>query len=171
MVGWNNARGKNDAKGVPRDEDWRPTYVWGADWTLQWEPLQKAKYVNLVARGEFYGARKTVLDGGGSEHAAQAMGVYQYVEGKVSRRFTLGARFDWTMPLPSVDAKGLFAGNDGQHTISLEPYVTWWQSPWVRVRLHYAYTYNIDRPGLPRSDHRVVLQATFAAGPHKHDRY
>jgi hypothetical protein len=90
MVGWNNARGKADANGELQDEDWRPTYVWGADWTLVWEPLQQAKYRNVTARGELYGARKE-LDG---DEVVQALGLYQYVEGKLSRSWVLGARFD-----------------------------------------------------------------------------
>ena len=159
MVGFNNARGKADASGELQDEDWRPTYVWGADWTLVWEPLQQAKYRNVTARGELYGARKE-LDG---DKVIQALGLYQYVEGKVSRSWVLGARFDWTMPFVE--------DNEGKHILGVQPYITWWQSPWVRLRLAYSYTHSDQRPETEKHDHRVLLQGTFAAGPHKHERY
>ena len=159
MLGWNNARGKKDASGDLIDEDWRPTYVWGADWTLVWEPLQQAKYRNVTARGELYGVRKE-LDSG---KVQQALGLYQYVEGKVSRSLVLGARFDWTMPFTE--------DNEGKHIFGVQPYLTWWQSPWVRLRLAYAYSHDNQRPESEKHDHRVLLQGTFAAGPHKHERY
>ena len=155
MLGWNNARAKKDASGNLDDEDWRETWVWGADWTLMWEPLRRAKYLNLVIRGELYGARKELADG-----TITAVGLYQYVQTKVARRWEVGARFDWTMPF-SVD-------NEGEHIFGVQPYVTWRQSPWVRARLLYAYT-NSDL--VQDDDHRLLLQVTFAAGPHKHERY
>ena len=155
MLGWNNARAKKDASGNLDDEDWRETWVWGADWTLMWEPLKRAKYLNLVIRGELYGARKELADG-----TITAVGLYQYIQAKVARRWEVGARFDWTMPF-SVD-------NDGKHVFGVQPYVNWWQSPWVRTRLLYAYT-NSDL--VQDDDHRLLLQVTFAVGPHKHERY
>ena len=155
MLGWNNARAKKDASGNLDDEDWRETWVWGADWTLMWEPLKRAKYLNLVIRGELYGARKELADG-----TITAVGLYQYIQAKVARRWEVGARFDWTMPF-SVD-------NDGKHVLGVQPYITWWQSPWVRTRLLYAYT-NSDL--VQDDDHRLLLQVTSAVGPHKHERY
>jgi hypothetical protein len=159
MLGWNNPRGKADESGELEDEAWRSTGLWGADWTLVWEPLKRAKYRNLVLRGELYGARKDL----GDDRIQQAVGLYQQVQGKVSRRLELGTRFDWTMPF-SVD-------NTDQFLFAVQPYVTWWQSPWVRVRLHYAYTFSTLEPAKKKHDHRLILQATFAAGPHKHERY
>jgi hypothetical protein len=61
--------------------------------------------------------------------------------------------------------------NEDQHIRGVQPYVTWWQSPWVRLRLAYSYTHNDQRAAGEKHDHRVILQGTFAAGPHKHERY
>jgi len=160
MVGWNNKRGvKDEATGELTDEAWRETWLWGADWTLMWEPVNQAKYRNLVLRGELYGVRGAP-DPGGGEDKVQTLGLYQYIQAKVSQSFELGARFDWAMPF-AVD-------NSGRHTFGLQPYVTWWQSPWVRARLLYAWTTGDE---LSMDDHRLLLQITFAAGPHKHERY
>jgi hypothetical protein len=48
------------------------------------------------------------------------------------------------------------------------PYVTLWQSEYVRFLAEYSYTdgHRIQEPG-----HTVGLQAVVAAGPHKHERY
>lgn len=156
MVGWNNKRGvKNAQTDALEDEPWRETWLWGADWTLMWEPLRQAKYRNVVLRGELYGVRQRLADA-----ELQTMGLYQYVQAKVTRRLEVGTRFDWAMPF-AVD-------NDGRHTFALQPYVTWWQSPWVRARLLYVWTTSDE---LAMDDHRMMLQLTFAAGPHKHERY
>jgi hypothetical protein len=162
MLGWNNPRGKADESGELQSEAWRSTGLWGADWTLVWEPLRRAKYRNLLLRGELYGARKDL----GDDQIQQAVGLYQSIQGKVSRRLELGARFDWTKPFVE--------DNEDQHLFSVQPYVTWWQSPWVRLRLHYAYSWSEvgQATGIEEQrDHRLILQATFAAGPHKHERY
>ncbi len=47
------------------------------------------------------------------------------------------------------------------------PYVTWWQSPWVRFRLEY----DVHAADAGPVDHRVILHLVAAVGPHKHERY
>ncbi len=157
LLGWNNARGKLDEETAAlEDEDWRTSLVGGADWSLTWEPLRAAKYRNVVARGELYAARKATPD-----EPQTSIGFYQQLETKVSRSWLVGARFDWATPLQA-------AGEERQHIWGVLPYVTWWQSPWVRMRMHYGL-YDNDR--LPEADHRIIFQVTAAAGPHKHERY
>lgn len=159
MLGWNNARGQADESGELQDEAWRSTGLWGADWTLVWEPPQRAKHRNLVLRGELFGVRKDL----GDDQLLQAVGFYQYIQGKVSQQLELGARFDFTTPF-SKDSTD-------QYLFGVQPYVTWWQSPWVRLRLQYACTWSKLEPASKKHDHRLILQVTFAAGPHKHERY
>jgi hypothetical protein len=156
MLGWNNTRGRMDDAGELQNEPWRKTWVFGADWTLRWFPPQRARYRGFVARGELYGARKE-LPGG---QLAEALGIYQYLEARLSQRWLAGARFDWAMPLQ--------ANNKDTYLWSVTPYLTWWQSEFVRMRLQYAWTRS---DLLADDDHRVLLQLTFAAGPHKHERY
>lgn len=45
------------------------------------------------------------------------------------------------------------------------PYLTWWQNPWMRLRLEYDY----HVPDAGPEDHRVLLQLTLETGPHKHE--
>jgi hypothetical protein len=53
-------------------------------------------------------------------------------------------------------------------TWGVEPYLTWWQSEFVRLRAAWQYR----RDDLLAEGHgRFVLQATWSAGPHKHETY
>ena len=56
---------------------------------------------------------------------------------------------------------------DGHSYWGVSPYLTLWESEFVRLRGQYSYrddnTYGIDQ--------RFELQLTFAAGPHKHETY
>jgi hypothetical protein len=60
------------------------------------------------------------------------------------------------------------------------PYITFWQSEFVYVRLEYSHGEEIpyfEPDGTlygtlaRRVDNRVLLQIDFAAGPHKHEKY
>ena len=103
-------------------------------------------------------------------------GAYTSLQKKVSRTVDLGIRFDWFKADSKSWALGdqyapLAVNTGNPHRWLVAPYLTWWQSPWVRLRLHYVYSSSDPRPTAYRHDHRVILQCTFAAGPHKHERY
>ena len=52
------------------------------------------------------------------------------------------------------------------------PFVTFWQSEFVRMRLQYQdVSRDFASPRGDTSDKRVWWQVTFAAGPHKHASY
>jgi hypothetical protein len=58
--------------------------------------------------------------------------------------------------------------SDNPYILQVGPYITWWQSPFVKFLIEYDYGNGkrIDSP-----EHIVWLQCIFAAGPHKHERY
>ena len=56
---------------------------------------------------------------------------------------------------------------DGHSYWGVSPYLTMWQSEFVRLRGQFDY---LD-DNLAGVDRRFVLQLTVAAGPHKHDSY
>ncbi|NOZ00359.1 MAG: hypothetical protein GXP54_00520 [Deltaproteobacteria bacterium] len=156
LVGTNNKRGVTDEKtGKKVDEPWRLSVFAGADLSLVWEPVNQAKYFGVTWRTEFlYGYRQEPDD-----RKVHWMGGYTYLEGKVWRNWIVGARAEIAEPYEwSQDVKLLW---------QISPYVTWWQSPWVRTHLEYQYIDGNARP----AEHRVILQVVLAAGPHKHDRY
>jgi hypothetical protein len=146
---------------VKNDGDWRLTGVGGADLTLNWEPVHKAKYLGFTWRSEILYAYKQVVTGKG-EREIESWGAYSYVQLKPVQNWYFGVRGDVT--------QAFVVDNDGEYTWGVAPYITWWQSPWVRFRLEYDYIDWADCKGM-EPEHRLFLQTTFSAGPHKHERY
>ncbi len=151
------------------------TYVLGADITLLWEPTEAMRYSNWVWRSEAYYLHKNILapDGSGKD-SLNAWGAYSYFQRKLSRTTEAGVRFDYYEPdvksyasTPGLSLSPLAVTTTGAHQWQISPYITWWQSPWVKWRAEYDYR---QGKGLP-DDSRLLLQCTFAAGPHKHERY
>jgi hypothetical protein len=165
MLGVNNRRGLADGSALI-DEPWRSTVVAGADLTVLWSPLQRAKYESFVWRSEFFYVNKQLPDGG-SQSYLHAGGLYSYVQYQLSERWFVGLRGD--VALPTVRENDRVAWG-------VVPYVTFWQSEFVYLRLEYRHGQNApyqtpqDTLG-QRMDNRLLLQIDFAAGPHKHEKY
>lgn len=176
LWGMNNKRGYVlDNSATLSNQPWRQTIAGGVDFTLQWTPLQKAKYRSFTWRTEGFVARverdqnpALLLTGESDSNGVRySFGVYSYLDFKVSEQFFLGIRGD--VALPTVRAKTKYA-------YDIVPYITFWQSEFVYLRLEYAY--EADTPYTSplgnislRTDSRVMLQIDFAAGPHKHEKY
>ena len=154
MTGKNNVGGY-DENGLLILEPDRRTYLAGIDLTYLWEPPESAKYKSFLWRSEFYYADKEE-----PEAHIRAAGAYSYAEYKFHISWHAGLRLDYSQPFE--------ADNNDLYRYQIVPYLTWWQSPWVRLRLQYNY---LDgNPGfIP--DRVLRLQFIWAAGPHKHDRY
>jgi hypothetical protein len=162
MFGFNNPRNLLKDDGELGSEPWRHTLIGGADLTLCWEPLNRSKYHSLTWRTEFLTIRKQLPE----EHVLQWMGGYTSLEFKIDRSWVIGVREDLVQPF-DVDGTERWI-------VQTVPYVTWWQSPWVRLRLEYDLRIpevDFSAPRIADVEHRVFLQLTFAAGPHKHERY
>ena len=128
--------------------------VLGTDVTLSWQPPARAKYRALTWRSELLRSERDGDDG----LRRQAWGGYSYLEGLFRRNLWAGLRIDWAEdPLaPERRWRGIV------------PYLTWWQSEFVRLRAEYGHL--VDELG-DRSENRFALQLTWAAGPHKHETY
>ena len=92
---------------------------------------------------------------------------------KIDEFWDVGVRFDWFKPdSKSYGTDGslesLAYDSDDPYRWQVGPYVTWRQSPWVRVRLEGNYA---DGRGMEPRQYLIALQIVFAAGPHKHERY
>jgi hypothetical protein len=136
------------------DEPWRETWLGGADLTLCWAPLNRERFEGLTWRSEYFFTRKKTEGG-----RIQAMGGYSYLDWRISEAWVVGVRGDVTQPFT--------VNNSDQLNWQGVGYLTWWQSPWVKVRLQYAHLWGNE---IPHRD-QVVAQVVFAAGPHKHERY
>lgn len=154
MMGSNNFRGfKGDSLIIESNQS---TILAGLDLTLLWEPADRAKYHSLLWRFELYYADKKMTDGNNIE----ALGWYSYVDYKFDRNWHMGIRYDFTQPFEKV--------NNNKNLYQIVPYITWWQSEWVRLRLQYNY---LDGNANDELDRTLRFQITWAMGPHKHERY
>jgi len=172
LFGWND-RWK---VGTQQIEDALGTQVFGADFTYVWEPVQTAMYRNLEWRSELFFLNRDIYapDDSGRD-SLEAWGAFSYLQAKVDNNVYLGIRGDYY----NADSKAyadMYSDtiNPFAYTASdafvwqISPYVTIWQSEFVRFHVEYNYTdgHTIQEPG-----HTVGLQMVFAAGPHKHERY
>ena len=147
-VGISASTGVNDELG-----DFR-TWVVGTDWNVAWNPPAESLYKGLELRGEFLWQRREE-----AERRQDSFGTYAFATYKLNRRLFVGLRGDWT-DLP---------GEPGSSLWGVSPYVDWWQSEWVRLRVQYSHSSRMfEEPG---AENLLFFQVTWALGPHKHERY
>jgi hypothetical protein len=174
LLGWNN---KWDMLAGDEQSGDKTTTVFGADLSVLWEPTEKMRYRNVEWRSEVYMLNKRLFapDGSGTD-GINAWGLYSYLQSKVSRTVDIGVRYDYYIPDTKdyanlsgpLSMSPLAVTSDGPHVRQVGPYITWWQSPFVKFRVEYDYC---DSKGIDNPEHVVWLQCVFAAGPHKHERY
>ncbi len=171
LLGWND---EWNLAGDLTEHESLPASVLGADLTLLWEPTDRMRYRNLLWRTEAYLLQKDILapDASGRD-TVDAWGAYTYIQSKVSRTCEIGIRVDYYRPDSKAYAEigqlsPLAVVDDDAYRWQVGPYITWYQSPWVRFRLEYNHE---DGRSMEPPVDRLMLQCIFAAGPHKHERY
>jgi len=128
--------------------------VFGTDFSYLWSPPSRAKYRGIVWKTEVLWSEK---DNDLGERKS-AWGGYSFLDGLVARNFSIGLRLDRAGdPLEPDNYKW-----------GLLPFVTWWQSEYVRLRGEYGY-FKLEPSG--EDENRFTFQLTWAAGPHKHATY
>jgi len=139
---------------VGKTADGGSSQIWGTEFSYQWRPPSRAKYREIIWRTELMlSQRDDEFD-----QRQEAWGGYTYLEGLVMQNLYIGARLDRAEDPLTPDF----------YRWGVLPYITWWQSEYVRLRGEYGYYKNSDNG---ESDQRFTLQLTFAAGPHKHQTY
>src|SRR6185295_14275646 len=83
------------------------------------------------------------------------VGLYSYLEARVSRRFNPGILFEYAQNIDHL------AGD----TKAYSPYLTIWASEFQRFRLQYT---RLDAPGTGNQDDQFFLQWTVILGSHVH---
>ncbi|MCK5077960.1 MAG: hypothetical protein KAR38_16375, partial [Calditrichia bacterium] len=159
MMGENNFKGYiPDSTGmlIKTIDNSRFTKLGGFDLTLFWEPVNKALYKSFLWRSELYYVDKELANG----NNIKAFGGYTYGEYKFAERWQAGLRLDYTQPF-TVE-------NDDHYLHQIVPYITYWQSHWVKLRLEYNH---LNNEVIDETDKQIRLQIVWAVGPHKHDRY
>ena len=92
-------------------------------------------------------------------------GAFTYVNAHLSQAWELGVRGDW-----SGDSADALADVFAAGVVGVAPYVTFWQSEFLRARLEYRLEAPIGSS--PASvEELVVFSLSGAIGPHRHERY
>ncbi len=158
-LSWLTGRYEHETQAVDRN-------LFGVEAALNWRPPGRSRYRGVMLRGgvmvldglvphEPEEGEGTGADGGMSD---RAVGVWGLGEMRLSQSWLMGARVDRTENPEDPDESAWL----------VSPTLTWWQSEYVRLRLEYdlmGRSFETAREG------RLLLQVTFAMGPHKHETY
>jgi hypothetical protein len=123
------------------------------DVVYDWYPLGRELYRGFQLRGMLLRSWLDLEEGG----SLNTWGSYLYGQYKVARRWIAGVRWDWVEDQRRA----------GYEYWGVSPYLSFWQSEFVRLRGQYS----LRDHSIFGTDHRFELQFTFAAGPHKHEEY
>ncbi len=145
--------------------------VSGFDFTFRWRPLERALYKSFILQGEFMNEHDSkvsralripctdacapapppvVVSFSGRTHG----GAYVFTRYQLTRRAFLGARFD-RLQDPEFN---------GQYTQAASAYLQFFPSEFSKLMA--AFERFVPPAGNERVN-RILLQATFALGPHK----
>ena len=130
------------------------TSVYGADLTFRWRPLQQGLYKSLIAQAEvFRQVNERVSDPAYLGPARDFTGAYGFARWQLTRRLHLGGRYDWLQD-PDLGGETLTAGSG---------YLEWFPSEFTKLVAGFE---RVMPKGLEATN-RLLLQATFAVGPHR----
>ena len=146
-IGFSGAHGYNNL--VSHD---RTTLV-GLDLTYKWTPADRSHYKTVEFRNEFFLSHRETPTGD-----LNRFSFYSYLSNKMGARYWAGVRFNYTELPQSVDK---------EYEWDVSPYLDFWQSEFVMVRLQYSYT----ERNFGENDHSFFLQSVWSMGPHKHEAY
>ena len=176
LLGWNEEWNVSSGGTTVIQKDYRHAACFGADLTVLWEPTENMRYRNLEWRNELYWLNKGIVapDNSGND-IINAWGAYSYLQAKVARTLDIGIRGDFYMPddkdyanVAGFSLAPLAYVEKEAYQWQISPYITWWQSPFVKFRLEYNH---LDGKNFSKPEDKIMLQAVFAVGPHKHERY
>jgi hypothetical protein len=158
----------------PNNEEDDRTNLGSVDINFVWEPVNRARYRNVELRAEYiHSAFEQTDEITELQDTIRADSYYVYASGRVSRRWIVGLRYDDSeLPSPRWPLIDPAEFREGLRERAWTPFVTFWQSEFVRLRFQYQHaTRNfVGRQG-PLDDDRLWVQVTWAAGPHKHEAY
>jgi hypothetical protein len=126
--------------------------VLGADLRITWRPPNAGTRQNLTLRAEGYRFHGNELG-----TITTRYGGFADLTWQVSRRWILGTRGDY------VESPRGARTTEWQ----LSPTITWWESEFVYLRLEGQHHHD----SVLGNEDRLLFQAVFAMGPHKHETY
>jgi hypothetical protein len=128
--------------------------VFGGDLTLRWRPLEQGLYKSFIAQAEvFHQVNQRVVDATYGGPNRDFTGAYGFARWQLTRRLHLGSRYDWLQD-PELGGETLMAGSG---------YLEWFPSEFSKLVASFE---RVMPKGLEATN-RLLLQATFAVGPHR----
>lgn len=136
--------------------------VIGLDAAYTWTDPDPSKFRSVLVQAEAFWAQNDVRRGlAGLLEAKRntSFGTYLFAQYQLSRDWYTGIRFDYT-DFPDSEVRG---PNDSDFAIS--PYVTWYESEFLRLRLEYQHRF-FELDGTDGDEDALFLQMTFIVGAH-----
>lgn len=131
--------------------------LYGADLTFRWRPLQQGLYRSFIAQGEVYLQQNERNDDPAfAGPNRDFVGLYGFARWQVARRWFLAARYD-RLEDPELGGETLTAASG---------YLQWFPSEFSKLTAAFERLMPDGSVGLEATS-RVLLQASFAIGPHK----
>jgi hypothetical protein len=121
-----------------------------------WRPPDQALYRGVTLRGALLW-NPLGAEAAPAFRTEDVLGGYGFLEWRLSQRWLVGMRGDYVEDPARPDT----------HAWAVAPTLTWWQSEFVRVRGEYNHIGRSDGS----TDGQLLVQLTFAMGPHKHEIY
>jgi hypothetical protein len=134
--------------------------VFGADLTYRWRPLAQGLYKSFIAQVELmHQANERISNPQFAGPVGGFNGAYGFARWQMTRRLFLGGRYDWVED--PFDAGATLNAASG--------YLQWFPSEFSKLVLGYERLMPGAPAATPKPDatNRILLQATFAIGPHK----
>jgi len=129
----------------------------GADLTFRWRPLEQGLYKSFIGQAEFYqqlNARESDPNYQGPNR--DFSGAYGFARWQLTRRTYLGGRYDWVQD-PELGGATFTAGSG---------YLEVFPSEFSKLVVAYERLMPSSATGIAATN-RILLQASFAIGPHK----
>lgn len=129
----------------------------GGDITFRWRPLQQGLYRSFIAQAEIYRQNNARSDDpafGGPNR--DFTGAYGFARWQLTRRTYVAGRYDWTQD-PELGGETLTAASG---------YLQWYPSEFSKLTLAFERVMPARITAVDPTN-RILLQATFAIGPHK----
>jgi hypothetical protein len=128
--------------------------LFGGDVTFRWRPLEQGLYKSFIAQAEVYHqVNQRVVDATYGGPNRDFTGAYGFARWQMTRRLYVGGRYDWLQD-PELGGETLTAGSG---------YLQWFPSEFSKLMLAFERV----MPTGVEATNRILLQATFAIGPHK----
>ncbi|HXN25166.1 MAG TPA: hypothetical protein VOA41_20725 [Candidatus Dormibacteraeota bacterium] len=128
------------------------TNLYGVDATFRWKPLRRAIYHSFLARTELVWSHRDQLSARNAFETQRAFGLYTSGEYRLTRRWTVGGRFD----------RSARAADANLRDTGFSALLTYWPSEFSQVRGQYRFARYAEK----FDANELRFQLLFVLGAH-----